>query len=382
MRYYLGNIPLDSSQEKIAQKLKEDKVIRAYISVEGVNGKSSGGIISKQESDALHKMSDSLLIIGGKNLSPTTFALPETPFLSDLLAANQLSKAMETLRIQHAHFYSGSFTQSIRLLKSRGVKVSYTVPSHDRRLTIEEHLRLGMNYPWVHIRDNRLWNMYIGGVLEADLVIAPSVHSSNFLHSIGREQVEIIPHGIDKSDIPDKIAPLPKVFTAGYLGQVGPDKGLVYLFRAWKSLNFFPKKLLIAGSRTDQLAYLCQQEKPGDIELLGWVNTPSKLYDLCSVYVQPSVTEGFGIEILEAMAYGRPVIASKGAGAADIITDGVDGFTVPIRDPQSISERIKWFQTNPDQIHTMGKAAKSTSLKYTWDKIHVLYTRIWKTLGV
>ena len=118
----------------------------------------------------------------------------------------------------------------------------------------------------------------------------------------------------------------------------------------------------------------------GNVQILGFVESVSDFYDECSVYVQPSVSEGFGIEILEAMAHGRPVIASVGAGGADAIDDGVDGFKVPIRSPQAISEKIEWFRKNPDALRAMGESARRKAQGYSWDRIKPSYMAAWNSV--
>jgi len=93
--------------------------------------------------------------------------------------------------------------------------------------------------------------------------------------------------------------------------------------------------------------------------------------------VLSSVNEGFGITALEAMAHGRPVIVAEGAGSHDVVRNGVDGFIVPVRDPDAIAEKIDWFKDNPDKLREMGKEAQKTARKYSWDKIEQHYQEVY-----
>jgi glycosyltransferase involved in cell wall biosynthesis len=71
--------------------------------------------------------------------------------------------------------------------------------------------------------------------------------------------------------------------------------------------------------------------------------------------------------VLEAMACGVPVIASTSTGAADFITDGVDGFLVEPRDVQSVAEKLKRLYLDSDLRRCIGSAARRRALELTWD---------------
>ena len=73
-----------------------------------------------------------------------------------------------------------------------------------------------------------------------------------------------------------------------------------------------------------------------------------KIYSQASVFVLPTIEDGFGNVIVEAMACGVPVIATTNCGAADIITDGVDGFIIPIRDIRALRDKIIFLYENPE----------------------------------
>jgi glycosyltransferase involved in cell wall biosynthesis len=75
------------------------------------------------------------------------------------------------------------------------------------------------------------------------------------------------------------------------------------------------------------------------------------------VFVLPSIEDGFGMVIGEAMACGCPVIASVNTGASELISDAVDGFIVPIRSPELIADRLQMLADNPELRQRMGSAA-------------------------
>jgi starch synthase len=68
--------------------------------------------------------------------------------------------------------------------------------------------------------------------------------------------------------------------------------------------------------------------------------------------------EGFGRNIIEAMASGLPVITTKHSAGPDLIEDGVTGFIVPIRDVDAICERLAWINDHPREAIEMGLRAR------------------------
>jgi len=344
-----------------------------YCTADTIGTETGGGVVTRNELEALRSVSEVESVLSQDNIAPGRFHQPDSPFLYDYFALEQIKDKDFDL----AHFYSGCFSQTVRYLKERGTKVTYTIDAHDRALSIEEFHRLGMDYPFHHVTDDRVWNIYTEGGRLADIVIAPSSKSAQILKANGCRKVFIIPHGVN---LPKQVKPIPERFDVGYLGAVGPDKSLIDLITAWATLKYADSRLILAGGGTETLEpFIRQVADKANFVLLGRVPSPSDLYNACSVYVQPSVTEGFGIGILEAMAHGRPVIASEGAGASDLIDDSI-GFVVSTRSPEAIAEKIDWLKNNRDSIPDMGLRARRKARNFTWGKIRERYAQLFTTL--
>jgi glycosyltransferase involved in cell wall biosynthesis len=188
--------------------------------------------------------------------------------------------------------------------------------------------------------------------------------------------VYVIPHGVD---IPDRVYPMPKKFVVGYMGSYAADKGVRYLLEAWKRLNWKDAELVLAGrdSRTAWVTDgLIGRFGGGNIRLMGWVDNISDFYREIQVYVQPSVTEGFGCEVLEAMAAGRHVICSTGAGAADVVDDAWIFRACDVDDLMEKLTLAREADCSRQVIHENHYIAKN----YTWDKIRQLYVNLWRSL--
>ena len=345
-----------------------------YCTADKIGMVSGGGIVTKNEVIALQGLGD-VLALGEGDVKASSHGMADDPFLTDYIAEDLVEGLLASRKFELAQFYAGTFTKTVRRLKRAGVRVSYTAAAHDRTKSREEYEKLGLPYNYPHMVNPKLLDMYVNGYREADIVICPSTLSATIMREeFGCKNVQVVPHGVD---LPEKTKPPPKKFEVAYLGQPGPDKGLLYLLKAWKRLRYRDVRLVIAGKGTSVLSSLYRAYGGGNVYIKGFVPSISEVYDACSVYVQPSVTEGFGIEILEAMAHGRPVIAAEGAGAAELIDPGITGFVVPIRDWHAIADRIDHMKRHPAQTFLMGRAARKRAEDFTWNKIWMKYQQAW-----
>jgi glycosyltransferase involved in cell wall biosynthesis len=80
------------------------------------------------------------------------------------------------------------------------------------------------------------------------------------------------------------------------------------------------------------------------------------------------------------MAYGRPIIISEGAGFAEYVADGVNGFVVPRCNSDVLIEGIKYFIDNPKSVATMGKKAHEFSKLFPWNKVEAEYVKLYGEL--
>ena len=347
-----------------------------YVTADKISMESGGGAATVNELEALRSVSDDVFVLSRDNINPELFKQsPESPFLWDSFALEQVKDKHFDL----AHFYSWTFTQTVRYLKDHGTKVSYMVAAHDRALSIEEFHRFGLEYPFHHISDDKLFEIYSEGYRLADVVLTQSHKSIPILKEMRCKNIKVVPGGIIW---PKEVRPPPEKFRVGYTGAYGPDKGVRYLIESWSLLNYSDAELVLSGMDSKMLEpFVRQFAKQGNFILPGRVANVADFYNSISVYVQPAVTTGFDLEVPEAMSYGRPVLATVGTGASDLITDGEQGFVVPIRNPEAIAEKIEWLRKNPEKLVVMGEKAKRKARNYTWSRIQKLYKKIFIELG-
>ena len=83
--------------------------------------------------------------------------------------------------------------------------------------------------------------------------------------------------------------------------------------------------------------------------------------------VFPSLFEGFGLVLLEAMSRGTTVITTAHTAGPDLLEEGVDGFVVPIRSAAAIAEKLEWLLREPARCRAMGQAARRKAAACSWE---------------
>ncbi len=355
-----------------------------YLTADQVGIPTGGGLVTHHESEALKELGLCDLI--DRRWLQGTLKSVEEPWYWDNTAAEFVEHwtmfrsglAFPSL----CHVYSGTWGKTVAALQRNGCKVAVTVAAHDRHVSRRGHEELGLDFPYPHLTEEPLWQRYIEGYRLADVIVCPGEVAARTVRGYGPEfknkQIRVIPHGCV---IPEVTKPIPKTFTVGYLGSFGADKGVRYLLEAWKKLNYRDAVLMLGGrDSTSPWAYhLISTYGGGDVILSGWVKNVSDFYNACSLYVQPSATEGFGIEVCEAMAHGRPVICSGGAGAVDLVMGEHFGMPVPACNAAALAAAINTAKTSWDLVHK-GTLARRAAERYTWAGIRGQYQELWKEM--
>ena len=347
-----------------------------YVTFDTNNSETGAGQVCFHEMEALGRVTNMNQIITKHQISPLIDQhYSFNPFLYDYFAAQLINKKADI-----AHLSCSPANAILERLQP--TKYLVNIVAHELKTSIDEHERLyGQgSYPFAHNTDPYLHKILLKHAEKADVVLTPSKGSAKWIKkNINPKRIEVIPHGCN---LPSKIEPLPERFRAGYIGAFGPDKGLVYLISAWNNRKYRDVELALAGDCAPALNQLIPTLNTNNaiFKVLGRVPSVTDFYNSLSVYIQPSVTEGFGMPVLEAMAHGRPVIVSEGAGASDLVEDDKEGFVVPIRSAKAIAEKIQYFVENFEEIKIWGDRARKKAEQYTWDKVEKMYESVYTSV--
>ena len=185
------------------------------------------------------------------------------------------------------------------------------------------------------------------------------------------EAIRVIPYGVDlvrftpSPPTPDTAAgPLRLLF----VGTVNQRKGIKYLLEALRLLGPAPVELSVCGRVVDDLRLF--RSFGEQVRVRPSVTLPELLaaYREADLFVFPSVAEGFGQVLLEALASGLPILSTTHTAAPDLIEEGREGFVVPPRRPDLVAARIEWAIRHRAELRDMKFAARRRAEYFTWDR--------------
>ncbi|HUP27351.1 MAG TPA: glycosyltransferase family 4 protein [Chloroflexia bacterium] len=225
--------------------------------------------------------------------------------------------------------------------------------------------------------------------LHGHIAVSPSAYE--FVSQYFGGEYETIPNGVDVSRFGAELPPVPGMRdsrpTILFVGRFEETrKGLRWLLQALPLIEpFFPDLRVVVGgsgdpetaaewlplrdmSRADRRIYRSAGSAM-EVEFTGFISSGDlpRYYQSCDIYCAPSTGgESFGIVLLEAMASGAPVLASRIPGYANVLTHGREGFLVEPRNPAALAAGIIRLLSDRELRGQMGEAGKRTAGLYDW----------------
>lgn len=228
------------------------------------------------------------------------------------------------------------------------------------QLLREEHKLWGVPYAGI---DPRAVAREEAEYAEADCITVPSSFAMRSFLSQGVpfSKLRLLPYGVNLSCFQPMAKPDSSRFDVLFVGGMSLQKGVQYLVQAYQKINHPAKSLTFVGAPSQDVISLMTKRDlwPSDARVLGHM-PQTELQNVMSrshVMVLPSIQEGFGMVMAQAMACACPVIVSHNTGGEDLFSDGQEGFTVPIRDVNALNERLQQLADQPDLRATMGQRA-------------------------
>lgn len=294
-------------------------------------------------------------------------ARPQPPIMLNAWLADRLmADSIAPCRIFHS--CSGICLASQRVAKKWGaitlVESATCHPREWNKTEIDECARFSVNSR--DVRGNlseRMLRRMEKEFEECDRIVVPSrVAQQSFAEYGYGGKAVVASIGVDARFFSPGIAVAPQeTFHVCYVGRVEFAKGVGYLLEAWKRLNLASAELVLVGEVKPQMRAMLQSYADCGVTLAG-ILPPSdvaRCYRESSLLVMPSLNEGFGLVILEAMASGLPVVATERTGANHCMKNGKEGWIVPARNVDALTDAILWCYQHREESQAMGKAARS-----------------------
>jgi glycosyltransferase involved in cell wall biosynthesis len=203
----------------------------------------------------------------------------------------------------------------------------------------------------------------------ADLVIANSKLTAQTLVQSGCSpaKIRVVPLGAPPIDACWRSLSAGPGTRFLYAGPVSVRKGAHLLLDAWRAIRSRSgAELILAGEWS--LPQRLARDLPSNVRVLGSIPRPAlfDLYRSSSVLVFPSLADGFGMVVTEALAHGLPVITTSNTGASDLIEPGVNGWVLQAGDVDALTAQLTWCIDHYRELHEMREAAEATAARNQW----------------
>jgi len=160
-----------------------------------------------------------------------------------------------------------------------------------------------------------------------------------------------------------------------------PRKGVHHLVSAFARIaQDFPQARLLLVGREEDKGYSAEVKEhirrlglDGRVQLIGEVpqaELAAWMHRAC-VFILPSVSEGLGRVVVEAMATRTPVIGSQVGGIPEMVENGATGFLVPPGDEVALAEKIRRILEHPEEIQAMGHRARAFAERFFSTEVYV-----------
>ena len=283
--------------------------------------------------------------------------VPAGPHLNPALVA-ALAREIRAFRpdIVHTHLVHADIHGQLAMAAGRAVRVSsvHSTPAFYRRQPFRKGARLAGH--------------------RAAAVIAISEHVRGFIEDlrlVPADRVRVVHYGIDSSSWPlgesarlharEHLGLHPHEVAVGIAARLIPGKGhLLLLEAAARARRENPQLRLLVAGRGPLRAELEREAEriaPGGTSFIGFVEDVRGFMNACDVLAfptQPALGEGFGLAALEAMACGRPVVATDVASLPELVSDGETGFLVDPRSAEALAAALARLSADGELRRRLG----------------------------
>ena len=242
---------------------------------------------------------------------------------------------------------------------------------HDMEQTHDENIKNEQIELW----DENNCKRYLEEIKDSQyfLIASNVVKRSMKFSGIKDDQMFLAPYGVDcdKFDFVQKQT-LEKPLKLVYVGQVTYHKGIHHLLKVLDRFSEDDVELYLAGGYSESTPFVQEYKNRKNIHFLGFVTRDvlASLYQKSDVFVFPTLGEGYGMVILEALSCGVPCVVSDLAGGDDAIIEGYNGYKFKAGDDDDLYKKIQWFIDNPTKFPEYSENSRRSVEKQTWQSYY------------
>lgn len=288
----------------------------------------------------------------------------------DIRAARRLAQFITREQIEVLHSHS-MLTNIVSRVAGRLARVPVSVSTEHLTMELGRGGRSGEIIERLKARYYRILDNYTSRYNQQVIAVSNAVRDDLVEQGIPTSRITVIQNGINIPDINptarDRIrldlGIKPGETVIGAVGRLSPQKDYPTLLRAFKEVeSSCPEAiLLIAGDGylRDNLEKLTDELGIRErVKFLGYRSNVLEVVSSFDIYALSSLWEGLPLAVLEAMAMGKPVVATSVPGTQEAVNEGETGFLVPLKDNQALSQGIIKLVCNQKKIKLMGDAGR------------------------
>ena len=276
-------------------------------------------------------------------------------------------------------FHAVHLTTSGHLASVRDLVVSYMASLFG--VGFVYHIRFG-RIPVIAQRNSVEWRVIRRVMLRASKVILIDDATFSAVRQFAPDvNAVLVPNCVNVSRLPSRVTNDSTVKTALFVGWVIPTKGVAELVEAWAKVRPKGWRLEIVGPGSPEFkSALLERFAPENLEFVGALPHAQAMTRMasCDLFVLPSYTEGFPNVVAEAMALGRPILATD-VGAIPEMLEGDAGVLVKSKDSHALTHALKRLVEDSNLRDRIGERAFERAMRsYTIDVVFNAYMDIWR----
>ena len=277
----------------------------------------------------------------------------------------------------------------IRLIRDGRFNTVFSFLMHANALAAAASLRV-TDVRWIQsiqtTQPNPRWHWMVQSLAQraAETMVVPSPSVAEAAHhwaGVPEEKIVVIPNAIDLADWTDAQSTVPaenpRPYPITFIGRLDPIKNVPTLIKAVAMLSPLVH-LHIYGEGADRARIESEIEKTGaSVTMHGSIARPQSALKQSGLLVLPSLAEGFGLVLIEAMAAGVPVVATDVPGIRDVVRNGETGLLVKAGDADSIVAAVTSLMNDLGLRQRLIASARNTILRsFTWEAVMPLYEQL------